>query len=320
MPHVVCAGILVADVFVPPLAAPARGRRAARDRRLPRPAGRRARRTRRSRSRRLGVPTSRSSAASATTRSATLVEHDLRRARDRHERGPRACRACGTSKTVIIPVDRRGPAVHPHVRRQRGSCAPRTSATGALGGADALYVGGYLLLPGAGRSTRSPSGCAAPRARATRIVLDVAVPGRPRPSRSATSPRCSRTSDWFVAERGRGARAQRRARAGAPGAGSSWSAARGRSSSRWASAARSCAAGGERRSTVPAPPVEVVEPSGAGDAFAAGLIARAPRRAGTQRTVRSRACDRRLRLHGARLLGRRLHARRGRGLPRGAAA
>ena len=67
---------------------------------------------------------------------------------------------------------------------------------------------------------------------------------------------------------------------------------------------------------LPAPRVDFVEPSGAGDAFAAGLVFGLLAGLEPPPLPRVRQRDRRLRVHDARLHRRALHPRRGRRLPR----
>jgi sugar/nucleoside kinase (ribokinase family) len=174
----------------------------------------------------------------------------------------------GTSKTVIVPVrgeDRR--LIHTF-----GANAALTAADipqAALESSTVVYVGGYLVLPGlieADLAVRLREA----RAHGARIVLDVAVPSD-YPGLSLDSIReLLPLADYFLPneDEGLALTGEREPRD-------------------QAQAFLNCGAqtvvikrgergvhvlSGETSFDMPAPPVEVVEPSGAGDAFAAGLI------------------------------------------------
>ncbi len=174
----------------------------------------------------------------------------------------------GTSKTVIVPVrgeDRR----FIHTFGANAVLAAADIPSTLLATAAVVYVGGYLILPGllqaelAGRLREA-------RSHGARIVLDVAVPSE-HPGLSLDAVReLLPLADYFVPNNDE---------AGAlTGEHNPASQAR---------AFLDCGAQtvviklgergvhvqtGETAFDMPAPPVPVIEPSGAGDAFAAGLI------------------------------------------------
>jgi sugar/nucleoside kinase (ribokinase family) len=262
MPHVVCAGILVADLFVPPLdRLPAAGELIATGEFLVQPGG--------------GA----SNTAVALRRQdvdvsivgcvgddpfGELVERGLQ-AYGIDTSGIRRVPGLGTAKTVIVPVegeDRR------YIHTFGANAALSADDLASIGSADALYVGGYLMLPGL-RGPELAEQLAAVRARGLRVVLDVTVPGGATVSLADVAPMLPHL-DWFVVNED-----EARALTGEPGPE--------RQAERIAAAgARAVAvtrgargvfvAADEERFSLPAPQVEVIEPSGAGDAFAAGLI------------------------------------------------
>ena len=196
-----------------------------------------------------------------------LVRHDLE-TRGIDTSGLRAVSGHGTSKTVIIPVvgeDRR--FIHTFGANAQMTAEDISSAE--LEQASAVYVGGYLLLQSLLQDELAERLRLA-RSRATPVVLDVAVPAG-RPELSLDSVRALLPlADYFVPNDD-----EARALTGES------------DPHRQAQALLDCGAGvvvikmGERGAyartpelalEVPAPPVEVVEPSGAGDAFAAGLL------------------------------------------------
>jgi len=196
-----------------------------------------------------------------------LVRHELE-ARGIDASGVRAVPGCGTSKTVIIPVvgeDRR----FIHTFGANAQMTAHDISAASLEHSAALYVGGYLLLPALLQDELAERLRLA-RGHETCVVLDVAVPAG-RPELSIDSVRALLPLvDYFV-----------------PNDDEALALTGEREPSRQAQALLDCGAGaivikmGERgayvrtRETafeVPAPPVDVVEPSGAGDAFAAGLL------------------------------------------------
>lgn len=262
---VLCVGILVADIFVPPLAGlPVAGELIATDDFLVQPGGCAANSAIALHS--LGIP----SAVVGRVGDdlfGDLVERYLReRAIDTS--GVARAPGFGTSKTVILPVvdeDRR--FIHTF-----GANAALTAADipqDALEAAEVIYVGGYLVLP-ALRQDELAARFRLARQQGTRIVLDVVVPSgqvdvsldglrellplvdyflpnedEARALTGETEPR--RQAERLV-EAGARAVVVKRGERG------------------------TFVRSGVTAFELPAPPVEVLEPSGAGDAFAAGLI------------------------------------------------
>ena len=264
MARVVCAGILVADVFVPPLVRlPAAGELLVTDEFLVQPGGCAAN---------AAIALRRQEADVAVVGCVgddpfgELVERGLR-AHGIDTSAIRRVPGLGTAKTVIVPVageDRR----YIHTFGANAALGAGDLAGRAIETAEALYVGGYLLLPGL-RGPELAERLAAVRARGARVVLDVAVPGGAAVSLADVAPVLPHV-DWFVANEDE-ARALTREReperqiemlveAGT------------RAAAVTRSERGAVVAAGDERFSVPAPTVEVVEPSGAGDAFAAGLI------------------------------------------------
>ena len=135
-----------------------------------------------------------------------------------------------------------------------------------LATADAVYVGGYLVLPG----LRGPELAERLAVAHGRVVLTVAVPEGSTVSAedvTAVLPHL----DWFVANEHEAEAADRRTRARAPGRVVQPNAERSPLRSRSAIAGRSSPPAPSASPFRPTT-VEVVEPSGAGDAFDAGLI------------------------------------------------
>jgi sugar/nucleoside kinase (ribokinase family) len=264
MPHVVCAGLLVADVFVPPLdRLPAAGELVATEPFLVQPGGCAANTA--IALRRQGAEVSIVGCVGDDP-FGELVERDLR-AHGIDTSGIRPVSDLGTSMTVIVPVtgeDRR----YIHTFGANAALAAADLARQAIESADALYIGGYLLLPGLSGPELAER-LEAARARGTRVVVDVAVPqgGTASPADvAAVLPHV----DWFVANEDESRaltgeneperQAERLLEAGAPAA----AITKGEHGVTVATA--------DERFSLPAPPVDVVEPSGAGDAFDAGLI------------------------------------------------
>ena len=195
-----------------------------------------------------------------------LVERDLA-SRGIDTRGVLRSADVGTSKSVIVPVvgeDRR--FIHTFGANAAFTAEDLDDAT--LDASEVVYVGGYLILPGL-REEDLAHRLSAARARGARIVLDIAVPSGQKLSLEAVS-RLLPLADYFVPNVD-----EARALTGMSDPA--------RQADCFVERGAQCVLIklGERgvhvRSGVdafelPAPAVEVVEPSGAGDAFAAGLI------------------------------------------------
>lgn len=261
---VLCVGILVADVLVPRLERlPAAGELLATDDFLIQPGGCAANTA--IALGRLGVPAAVCGCVGEDLLG-PFVEHELR-SRGIDTSGVRRVAGYPTSKSVIVPVvgeDRR--FIHTF-----GANAVLTAADigqAALEAARVVYVGGYLVLPSL-REDELAARLGEARARGTRVVLDVAVP-----SGSRLPPDAARAllplADYVVpnadearaltgeSEPSRQAEQllERGARVVVVKLGERGAYVR----------------TAEEAFEVPAPPVDVVEPSGAGDAFAAGLV------------------------------------------------
>ncbi|MDH4340489.1 MAG: sugar kinase [Thermoleophilia bacterium] len=262
---VLCVGILVADLVVPPLARlPAAGELIATEDFLVQPGGCAANTAIALRT--LGL------AAAVVGRVGDdlfgdLVERDLR-ARGIDTSGVARTAGHGTSKTVILPVvdeDRR--FIHTF-----GANAALTAADippVSLEAADVTYVGGYLVLPALHQSDLAARFRFA-REQGTRIVLDVVVPsGLGDLSVDAVSELLP-LADYFLPNEDEARaltgeaeplrQAERLLEAGA----------------RTVVIKRGergvLVHSGDEVFELAAPRVDVLEPSGAGDAFAAGLI------------------------------------------------
>jgi sugar/nucleoside kinase (ribokinase family) len=260
MAHVVCAGILVADVFVPPLTRlPEPGGLVTTAEFLVQPGGCAANAA--IGLRRQGVDVSIVGCVGDDP-FGDMMERELRAYGI--DTGGIHRVDTGTAMTVILPVtgeDRR--FIHTFGANARFSAEQLDSAT--LEVADAVYVGGYLVLPEL-RGAELAERLAAARGR---VVLTVAVP-EGAAVEAADIDTVLPNLDWFVAnedearsltgesepEHQAARLTERGARAVAITLGERGA---------------FVAAEGERF-TVPARPVEVVEPSGAGDAFDVGLI------------------------------------------------
>lgn len=261
---VLCVGILVADVFVPPLVRlPAAGELLATDDFLIQPGGCAANTA--IALGRLGVPAAVCGCVGEDLLG-DYVESDLR-ARGIDTSGIRRASGYPTSKTVIVPVvgeDRR----FIHTFGANAALTARDIEPGALEAADVVYVGGYLVLPSL-REDELAARLSEARAHGARVVLDVAVPAGSELSLDAAG-KLLPLADYFVPNAD-----EARALTGE-------SEPSGQAERLLERGARVVVVKlGERgayvRSAhgafeVPAPPVEVVEPSGAGDAFAAGLV------------------------------------------------
>ena len=261
---VLCVGILVADVFVPPLERlPAAGELISTEDFLLQPGGCAAN---------TAIVLGRLGVRAAVCGRVgddllgEFVERDLR-ARGIDTSGIRRTEGAATSKTVIVPVvgeDRR----FIHTFGANAALTAEDIDADALEAAEAIYVGGYLILPSLGADELAERLREA-RARGTRIVLDVAVPAGQSLSLDAAAPLLP-LADYFVpnddeafaltGERDPRRQAERFLEHGANAV---------------------LIKLGERGVYVRdrdvelemhAPPLQAVEPSGAGDAFAAGLM------------------------------------------------
>jgi sugar/nucleoside kinase (ribokinase family) len=261
---VVCVGILVSDVFVPPLAhLPAAGELVTTDDFLVAPGGCAANTA--VALGRLGVPAAVCGRIGDDLYGELLLR-DLR-GRGIDTRAVALTEATSTSKTVIVPVkgeDRR--FIHTF-----GANAALTVAdipSGLLENADVIYVGGYLVLPGLRGEELVPRLRAA-RAGGARIVLDVAGPAD-QPAPLETMRALLPLADFFVPNEDEGfaLTGERLPQLQADVF---------RANGARTVVIKRGEQGVHVRSDddvfdMPAPAVAVIEPSGAGDAFAAGLI------------------------------------------------
>jgi sugar/nucleoside kinase (ribokinase family) len=259
-----CVGILVADVFVPPLERlPAAGELIATEDFLLQPGGCAANTA--IALGRLGVH----AAVCGRVGDDLLgdfVENDLR-SRGLDTSGVRHTEGYGTSKTVIVPVvgeDRR----FIHTFGANATLTAGDIEPVALAAAEVLYVGGYLILPSL-REDELAERLRDARARGTAIVLDVAVPAGQKLAADA-----ARTllplADYFVPNSDEafaltGESDPRRQAESFVEHGANTVVIKLGDHGAYVRS-------GDESFEVVAPPVDVVEPSGAGDAFAAGLM------------------------------------------------
>jgi len=263
-PPALCVGILVADVFVPPLERlPAAGELLATDDFLLQPGGCAAN---------TAIALGRLGVRAAVCGRVgddllgDFVERDLR-SREIDTSGVRRTDGYGTSKTVIIPVlgeDRR----FIHTFGANAALTAGDIEPAALAAAEVVYIGGYLILPSL-REDELAERLRGARAGGTRIVLDVAVPvGQTLPPDAASL--LLPLADYFVPnlDEARALTGESDPR---------------RQAERFIEHGANTVViklgergayvrSGAEAFEVLAPPVEVVEPSGAGDAFAAGLM------------------------------------------------
>jgi sugar/nucleoside kinase (ribokinase family) len=264
-PPVLCVGILVADIFVPPLdRVPTAGELVATDDFLTQPGGCAANSA--IALRRLGVD----AAICGRVGDDPFGEIVLRElgAHGIDTRAVAVTPGVGTSKTVVLPVhgeDRR--FIHTF-----GANASLTAADipgGLLDAALVVYVGGYLVLPGLHHAELAERLREA-RAHGVCVILDVVVPSDARAVSLDAIAELLPLADYFVPNDDEAALLTGK---GDPAA--------------QARVFSDCGAhtvvvklgergvhvrSGEMSFDMPAPPVAVVEPSGAGDAFAAGLV------------------------------------------------
>lgn len=277
-PAVLCIGVLVADVFVPPLQRlPAAGELVATDDFLIQPGGCAANVA--LALGRLGI----SAAVCGRVGEDVLGDFVMR---DLHARGidittvlPTA--GFGTSKTVILPVvgeDRR----YLHTFGANAALAAGDIDERALDAAEVIYIGGYLMLPTL-REDELVARLTRAHARGATVILDVALPADSALSPAAVGGLLA-LADYFVPniDEARGLTGETDPRRQAEclighGArrvliklGDRGTYVRTR----------------EREFEIAAPQVQAIEPSGAGDAFAAGLIVGIRERWDLERTVR----------------------------------
>jgi len=277
-PSVLCLGVVVADIFVPPLERlPAAGELVATGEFLVQPGGCAANVALALAA--LGVPAAVSGRVGEDTFGELLVG-DLRR---RGVDTGAVVRTAGahTSTTVILPVtgeDRR----YIHTFGANAAFSTDDVPAEALAAATVIYVGGYLMLP-ALQQTPLVKMLKQARGRGATVVLDVAVPAGTQSPLAALESLLP-LADYFVpnVDEARAITGERDPRKQAD---------------------RLMACGAERvliklgeRGTyvrcaglefeMPAPAVNAVEPSGAGDAFAAGLIVGIQERWEIERMVR----------------------------------
>jgi sugar/nucleoside kinase (ribokinase family) len=264
VPSALCVGILVADVFVPPLdRLPAAGELLATDDFLLQPGGCAA-----NTAIALGKLGVRAAVCGRVGDDllGDFVARDLG-SREIDTRGVLRTEGSSTSKTVIVPVvgeDRR----FIHTFGANAALTARDIEPSALAAAEVIYVGGYLILPSL-REDELAGRLREARSHGAQVVLDVAVPSGQELSLEAASVLLP-LADYFV-----------------PNSDEAWALTGETDPARQAERFVEHGANtvviklGERgvhvRSgdvsfEVHAPPMQVIEPSGAGDAFAAGLM------------------------------------------------
>jgi sugar/nucleoside kinase (ribokinase family) len=275
---VLCVGILVADVFVPPLERlPNAGELVATDDFLIQPGGCAANVAIALGT--LGVPAAVCGRVGGDV-FGEFVERDLRE-RGIDTSGVAPAPAYGTSKTVILPVvgeDRR----YVHTFGANAALTAHDVDPVALAAAAVVYVGGYLILPALHEHELAPRLREA-RAGGTTVVLDVAAPAGREPSLDAVSVLLP-LADYFVPNvdearvlTGESDPRRQADRLVERGAQTVVIKLGGRGT---------YVRGPGVEFEMAAPHVAVVEPSGAGDAFAAGLIVGILEGWDVERTVR----------------------------------
>ncbi len=259
----VCFGVVVADVFVPPLERlPAAGELLTTADFLIEPGGCAANVA--VALAKLGVPAAVGGRVGDDV-FGELVKRDLA-AHGVDTSGVLTTSGIGTSKTVIIPVvgeDRR----YLHTFGANARLAADDIAATAFATAEVIYVGGYLILPSL-RDDELARRLEEARARGARIILDVVSPSRNDQSLAAMS-RLLPLADYFIPNldeaRALTGRAEPELQA------EQFIAHDARTVMIKLGENGLYVRSGEGSFELPAPPVHVVEPSGAGDAFAAGL-------------------------------------------------
>jgi sugar/nucleoside kinase (ribokinase family) len=277
-PAVLCIGVLVADVFVPPLQRlPAAGELVATDDFLIQPGGCAANVA-------LALGKLGTTAAVCGRVGEDVLGDFVMRDLQAHGIDITAVRPTtgfGTSKTVILPVvgeDRR----YLHTFGANAALRADDIDDDALDAAEVIYIGGYLMLPMlradelAARLTRA-------RARGATVILDVALPAGSEPSLTAVGGLLA-LADYFVPNID-----EARALTGETDP-------RRQAECLIAHGARrvliklgdrgTYVRSADREFEIAAPQVQAIEPSGAGDAFAAGLIVGLGERWDLERTVR----------------------------------
>lgn len=261
--RVVSFGILVADLFVPPLRElPAAGELVSTGEFLMAPGGCAANVA--VALRRLGVPVAVGGRVGDDPFGAFVAGALADRGID--TRGILATPGIGTSKTVIVPVvgeDRR----YLHAFGANAALAADDILATPWRTAEVIYIGGYLILP-ALREDELAAHLAEARARGTAVILDVVAPSGARPSLAEVG-RLLPHVDYFVPNLD-----EARVLTGLsdPRLQAERLAEHGARTVMIKLGERGLHVRGEAGSfELDAPEVEVVEPSGAGDAFAAGL-------------------------------------------------
>jgi sugar/nucleoside kinase (ribokinase family) len=261
--RVACFGILVADIFVPPLAVlPAAGELVATDDFLIAAGGCTANVA--VALRRLEVPVAVGGRVGDDL-IGELIRRDLE-AQGVEVGGILTTPGIGTSKTVIVAVageDRR----YLHTFGANAAFTAGDILASAFADAEVIYVGGYLILPSL-RADELAARLAEARARGAVVILDVVAPSGSRPS-PAEIGRLLPQVDYFIPNHD-----EARAITGEdePGRQAELLAGQGARTVMIKLGERGLHVLGERGAfELDAPPVPVVEPSGAGDAFAAGL-------------------------------------------------
>jgi sugar/nucleoside kinase (ribokinase family) len=264
-PQVLCAGILVADLVIPPLSElPEPGELAASEDFLLAPGGCAAN---------VAISLVKLDVSSAVVGCVgadlfgDFLEHELS-GRGVDTRGLRRSADRGTSKTVILPVageDRR----FVHTFGANAEFTPDDIDRSLLADSEIFYLGGFLVLPAISPAALAQL-CADVRAHGARTILDVVVPREAEVSFESVSDILPHV-DFFVPNEdearlltGEAEPHRQAARLVDAGCGTAIV-------TRGTAGAVLCSR--DERLEVPAPRVESVDQSGAGDAFSAGLIA-----------------------------------------------
>lgn len=277
-PPVLCIGVLVADIFVPPLQRlPAAGELVATDDFLIQPGGCAANVA-------LALGTLATSAAVCGRVGADMLGEFVVRDLQSHGidiTGVLATPGFGTSKTVILPVvdeDRR----YLHTFGANAALKASDIDDAALDAAEVVYVGGYLMLP-ALREDELAAHLTRARARGATVILDVALPAGSGASLRDMSGLLT-LADYFVPNID-----EARALTGEADPRRQTDCLIQHGAQRVliklgdrGTYVRSS----EREFEIGAPQVNAIEPSGAGDAFAAGLVVGIREGWDLERTVR----------------------------------
>jgi sugar/nucleoside kinase (ribokinase family) len=277
-PRVLCIGVLVADIFVPPLQRlPAAGELVATDDFLIQPGGCAA-----------NVALALAKLGTAAAVCGRVGEDMLGEfvMRDLQSRGVDitgvvATPGFGTSKTVILPVvdeDRR----YLHTFGANAALQASDLEDAALDAAEVVYVGGYLMLP-ALREDELAARLARARTHGATVILDVALPADSAPSLEDMRGLLG-LADYFVpnideARALTGETDPRRQTDSLVRHGAGRVLIKLGDRGTYVRSA-------DREFEIAAPLVDAVEPSGAGDAFAAGLVVGIREGWDLERTVR----------------------------------